>query len=349
MKQILRAALLLAGLVPALQSNAERAMFNLSFDGLFDNREYKNGMLPQTIYGMRLMPEAGIGNGRHSLYGGVSQIWEFGAADQPDAGAVLYYRYNGADWRACFGSFPRTRLQRQLPDCMLYDSLAFFNPCIQGTAVQYYGNLVQAEAYCNWFSRQTQTQREAFRIVSDGFIGKSGTILGGGWFLTLTHFAKPKENGHFIYEQFQAYPYMQLDFDRMLPEQTSLQAHIGILGSFQRLRAEDRWHTPTGLLAGLDGSWKGFQIHSTIYSGKAMMPFLNDGEAGIRFYRSDPFYNHSFYCKAGLEYVFIKDNAISFSFCWDLNFTPDTPVHNRQLVKLSYSFSGEKAFQTVRP
>lgn len=348
MKQILRTALLSFGLVITIQASAEKVSFNLSYDGLFDNREYKNDMLPQTIYGMRIMPEIGIENGSHSLVGGVSKIWEFGASDQPDANVLLYYNYRGDEWNACFGSFPRKRLQRQLPDCMLYDSIAFFEPSIQGTAVQYSKELFQFEVYCNWFSRQTETQREAFRIVSDGFIGKNGTILGGGWFFAMTHFAKPKEAGHYIYEQFQMNPYVQLDFGSLLPEETTLQTQIGFLGSFQRLRAQDSWHIPMGFLASLCGSWKSLEVHSTIYSGEALMPFLDDSEAGIRFYRSDPFYNHPFYCKAGVEYTFIKDSCVDFSFCWDLSFTPDSPVHNRQLIKMSYSFDTGKAIRKIR-
>ncbi len=341
MKQILRTAILSICLVPALKANAEKVSFNLSYDGLFDNREYKNDMLPQTIYGMRLMPEIIIGDDRHSISGGVSKLWEFGADSQPDAGVILYYNFQNKNWKSYFGSFPRKHLQRQLPDCMLYDSIAMFEPCIQGTSVQYSKGALQAEVYCNWFSRQTQTEREAFRIVSDGFIGGKGSILGGGWFVAMTHFAKPKEPGHFIYEQFQANPYVQLDFGRLLPDQASLNTRIGFLGDFQRCRADELMRTTYGLLADLNGSWNNLSAHSTVYSGGRILPFLEDSESGIRFYRADPFYNHSFYCKTGVEYTFILDCKVNFSFCWDLNFTPHTPVHNRQLIKLSYSFHHE--------
>lgn len=338
MKQILRGTLLSFGFACTMQAYAVDFSAGLDYDGLFDNREYKNDMLPQTIYGMRLMPELRVSDGSHSLTGGVSGIWEFGASSQPDPDVILYYGYNGEKWSSMFGSIPRTRLQRQLPDCMLYDSIAFFEPTVKGTVIQYSGSMLQAEFYCNWFSRQTQTQREAFRLVSDGFAGRDGAFLSGGWFIALTHFAKPKERGHYIYEQLQANPYVRLDFRNMLPDCLSLQARVGLMANIQRLRAHDYWDTPMGVLAGLEASWKSLKLHSTVYSGKPLLPYLNDSEAGMKFHRSDPFYNHTFFCRAGLEYTFITDSAVNFSFCWDVNFTPDSPVHNRQLIKLTYDF-----------
>ncbi|MCQ2084186.1 MAG: hypothetical protein MJY58_06820 [Bacteroidaceae bacterium] len=335
MKQTLRTAICLIWFTLTLQAYAGDIGLSLSYDGLFDNREYKNDMLPQTIYGMRLIPEIELVSGNSRLTGGVSGIWEFGAKSQPKPGVVLYYTHKSENWDALFGSFPRSRLQRQLPDCMLYDSIAFFESCIQGTAFQFSKGTIQAEVYCNWFSRQTQTQREAFRIVSDGFIGSEGQLFSAGWFIAMTHFAKPKEEGHFIYEQFQANPYIQLDLSSRLPDQVGLKTQIGLLADIQRLRIQDYWHVPMGLLANVDASWKDLGFHSTVYSGKALMPFLNDSEAGMVFYRSDPFYNHDFFCKAGLEYSLFKDSSVDLSFCWDFCFTPDTPIHNRQLIKLT--------------
>ena len=57
-----------------LQSNAQRLRFNLAFDGLFDNREFKGDVMPQTIYGMRLTPQIGFENGNHLITYGVSAI-----------------------------------------------------------------------------------------------------------------------------------------------------------------------------------------------------------------------------------------------------------------------------------
>ena len=43
----------------SLRGQGQEFKADLNFDGLFDNREYKGDMLPQTIYGMRVMPQVG--------------------------------------------------------------------------------------------------------------------------------------------------------------------------------------------------------------------------------------------------------------------------------------------------
>lgn len=319
--------------------HSQTVMTDLSFDGLFDNREYKEDMLPQTIYGMRLTPVIGLQKDGHTLAGGISAIWEFGADGHIPVTPVLFYNYSNEVWSTYFGFIPRNRLQRQLPDCMLYDSIAFFQPAIEGTLIQYTGGIFQTELYCNWFSRQTETRREAFRIVSDGFVGMEGAIVSAGWYAAMTHYAKPKERGHFIYEQFQANPYLLFDLTDILPGQhLEMNVNAGLLVGLQRCRADENWECPVGLLAGLDMRLKRLGFDATVYSGKSQQRFLQDSEAGLSFHRSDPFYNHGLYCRAGMEYRFIESGNADLSFRWDLNFTDGAPVHNRQLIKVSYRF-----------
>lgn len=319
----------------SVQAQAERVRLNLSYDGLFDNREFKNDMLPQTIYGMRLIPEIGIDQNGHRIMGGVSKIWEFGAYEQPDPEIVLYYNYQGETWSAYFGAIPRRCLQRQLPDAFLYDSIAFFEPTIGGTAIQYAGESFQTELYCNWFSRQSYNDREAFRIVTDG-LWKAGAVS-MGWFGAMTHFAKPKEPGHFIYEKFQFNPYIGLDLNGIAPN-TTVRLQAGALTSLVRCRKDEKWHTPTGFLGNIQAVWKWFDVKSTFFAGGKQQPFLDDPEAGLTFHRSDPFYNHTFYNRTELGVTFIADKYVEFGFRWNMHFTPDTPMHNQQMITVRYCF-----------
>ena len=215
----------------SFKGNSQELIADLNFDGLFDNREFKNDMLPQTIYGMRVMPEIGIEypaeNGSHSLMAGFSKIWEFGADDIIDPNIILYYKYNGSSWTTYFGAIPRGKLQRQLPDAFLYDSIAFFEPTIGGTLIQYHGSVFESELYCNWFSRQTLTDREAFRIVWDGYLGDG--MLGGGWFMAMTHFANTGQHNHFLYEKFQINPYLSFDLSKGMESNFRLKANAGML------------------------------------------------------------------------------------------------------------------------
>ena len=327
----------------------------INFDGLFDNREYKNDMLPQTIYGIRVMPEVGIDYNQTTIAAGFSKIFEFGADDRISPDLILYCKYHGNKWNALFGFIPRSNLQRQLPDALLYDSIAFFEPTISGTLFQRNGNYWQTEIYCNWFSRQTETQREAFRIVWDGSLfynGKGDNIAGvydiihAGWFLTMTHWAKPKEPGHFIYDQFQFNPYIGFD-SRGIIDSPDLRVigNVGLLYSMVRCRKDGDWHKPAGFLGDIQVGWKMFDIKTTVYKGGKQQPFLNDSEAGLAFHRSDPFYNHSEYMKTEFKVELVNIRNLQMGFSWNIHMTPDSPIHNQQLITFKYAIGMRKELQ----
>ena len=324
----------------SFKGNSQELIADLNFDGLFDNREFKNDMLPQTIYGMRIMPEVGIGYGAHTIMAGFSKIWEFGADDVIDPDIVLYYKYGGEKWSTSFGAIPRRNLQRQLPDAFLYDSIAFFEPVIGGTLIQYNGQFFQSELYCNWFSRQTYTRREAFRIVWDGYIGDG--MLGGGWFMAMTHFANTGQHNHFLYEKFQINPYLSFDLSKGMESNFRLKANAGMLLSMVHCRAYDFWYTPMGFLGDVQLGWKRFDIKSSVFAGGSQQPYLHDPEAGLTFHRSDPFYNHSFYNRTELGFMFISDQNVELGFRWNLHFTPGSPLHNQQLITLKYRIGLKK-------
>jgi len=312
---------------------------DLNYDGLFDNREFKGDMQPQTIYGMRLMPEIGIDAAPHRIRVGFSKIWEFGANDNIDPEIILYYRFEGPV-NYYFGAIPRNNLQRQLPDAFLYDSIAFFEPTIKGTLIQRYGDVFETELYCNWFSRQTLTDREAFRIVWDGFVGSG--MFGGGWFVAMTHFANTGQHDRALYEKFQFNPYLSFDLSKGAGSHFTVKADAGVLLSLIHCRSFDSWHNPIGFLGNLQLGWKGFDIRSTVYAGDRQMQYLDDPEAGLTFHRSDPFYNHTFYNKTELGVLLISDSRAQLGFRWNMHFTPGTPIHNQQLITLKYRIGMNK-------
>ena len=86
-----------------LVSSAQKLEWNIALDGLFDNREYKGDMLPQTIYGTCIAPEIGMSMENSLLMGGVSWINEFGASEKKEIGITLYLkqhqgRFSGTSW-----------------------------------------------------------------------------------------------------------------------------------------------------------------------------------------------------------------------------------------------------------
>lgn len=332
-------------LLLSINGKSQTLYADISFDGLFDNREYKNDMLPQTIYGMRVIPQIGIIKDQSTFMAGLSKIWEFGAEDKIDPTVILYYKYQGSKWNALFGSIPRDMLQRQLPDALLYDSIAFFEPTIGGTLFQRRGKFWQTELYCNWFSRQTETQREAFRIVWDGYatfnngdyadVGQNDFIH-AGWFVTMTHWAKPKEAGHYIYDQFQFNPYIGFDLGEIIDSDLRLILNGGLLYSMIRCRKDGDWHKPIGFLGDLQVGWKMFDVKTTFYKGGNQQPFLKDSEAGLAFHRSDPFYNDTQYMKTEFKAQLINNRNVLMGFSWNLHVSSDGQLHNQQLITVKF-------------
>ena len=162
----------------------------------------------------------------------------------------------------------------------------------------------------------------------------------------MTHFAKPKEPGHFIYEKFQLYPYLTLDLTEVVGQHFKLKANAGVLCSLVRCRKDGDWHSPTGFLGDIQIWWKGFDVKSTVFAGGSQQPFLNDPEAGLRFHRSDPFYNHSFYNKTEFGVLLVSDSRAELGFRWNLHFTPGTPIHNQQMITLKFRIGmGKKLYE----
>ena len=327
------------------ESYSQAFSASVAVDGLFDNREYKADMTPQTIYGIRIMPEVGFDYGKHRIMGGLSKIWEFGSDSIIKPDAICYYSYMGDKWSTSFGFIPRGNLQRQLPDAFLYDSIAFFEPVIGGTLIQYNGKWIQSELYCNWFSRQSDTRREAFRIIWDGYTGVGR--VGAGWFASMTHFAKPKQPGHYIYDKMQLNPYLSVDLSGLIMKDLCIKAHAGVLLDHTRCRQnESKWYNTSGFLGDVQLRWRFLDVKHTVYAANSEQAFWNDPEAGLALHRSDPFYKHSSYNRTELGLTFVADRNVEIGFRWNIHHTPSAPIHNQQLITVRYRIGYYKQAQS---
>ncbi|HZK03847.1 MAG TPA: hypothetical protein VFC94_05510 [Bacteroidaceae bacterium] len=319
-------------LIFSLFISAQKLEWNVSLYELFDNREYKGDMMPQTIYGARISPEIGISVDSTILMIGNSWISEFGTSEKKDAEITLYLKHKKNRITGIFGVFPRRDLNIQLPDVFLYDSIAFFSPNIMGTLLQYTGERFFSDLYCNWFSRQSATDREAFRIVSDGVYKNKN--ISTGWFMALTHYAGTFA-GESIYEKFMFNPYLELNLASFL-FLNDINIRGGALISNIRYRANNRWYSPMGFLGHIHGKWKCLDINSLFYAGDKQQKYLESPQAGISFHRGDPFYNHTFYNRTDITLLLAKTEYVDAVFTWSLHFTPNTDIHHQQLIKLNF-------------
>ena len=273
--------------------------------GFFDNREFKPPtQTPQTLFGTRLTPLIGVRIQEcHELMGGVSYIQEFGSKKSYKVDPSVFYKYNTESFKVSFGAFPRRSLIKELPGAILYDSLLYFNPMINGALFQYISKNGFAEAYIDWRSKQGEYDREIFTIVSNGrYIWKDLFFL--NWNVSMNHFAKPRKADSLnVVDNFMVNPNIGLDFSRRTEIFDSLQITIGPLISLNRDRGLENWHTPVGFLGQFDIQWRFLGLNQTIYAGKNQLTFFDRYCSDLHY--ADPFYRAKFYSRSDIYFKIV--------------------------------------------
>ncbi|MEG0948767.1 MAG: hypothetical protein RR212_03720 [Bacteroidales bacterium] len=292
-----------------LQANAQKFLWEVDFTGFFDNREFKAPyQTPQTFFGTRLSPEIGIQiKEEHQLMGGLSWLQEFGSHKDHKVDWTVYYRYNSDKLKASFGAFPRRLLVEEYPSALMYDSILYFNPNINGALLQYFCKAGYAEAYIDWRSQQTKVDREIFTMASSGRFALKQAFA--GWFLTVTHFAKPKnpETDMNVIDNIMFNPYIGGNFSGMTVFD-SLQLKTGFLMSLDRNRGNGAWYTPRGFLGELTLEWRFLGMHDVFYWGENQLPFYKDFGAAL--HSADPFYRARVYNRTDLYVYFLRNKYV---------------------------------------
>ncbi len=315
------------------QAAAQKFLWDITFDGFFDNREFKAPyQRPQTFFGTRLSPELGLQiKGEHQLIGGLSWIQEFGATDTGNVDWRIYYRYNGAKFKASFGSFSRKLLAEEYPVAMISDSMRYFDPNINGALFQYFLPSGHIEAYIDWQSRQTQTQREVFTIASSGRFQKNW--FGGGWFFWMNHFAKSKQGvGENLIDNMLVNPYVFFDMSAYVPLNV-LSLKTGSLISLDRNRGQDEWITPVGFLGELKAEWRFLGVHETFYAGGNQLPFYDD--FGSMLHYSDPFYRAPVYSRTDIYAYLLRNKYVTCKASFNLH-TAGGRLQTQQMLNVCF-------------
>lgn len=307
-------------------------LWDIDFFGLFDNREFKAPFqTPQTIFGARITPEVGIKfleNNQVNM--GISWKEDFGEKEYEKIKYVLYYKYDKKPFKITFGSFPRRFLTQEFPNAIIYDSLRFEEPLIQGVLLQYQRNSGYSELYIDWKGKQEIDQRERFTIASNGrFYHKNLLFL--GWNVLMNHYAKPENSeGYNVVDNFMANPYVGINFAEMTHTFDSLQLKIGALGSMNRDRGNDDWHHPIGLLAEFDIEWKGLGLHQSFYWGQNQLSFYNKYGSSLHF--ADPFYRARTYSRSDIYYRLFRKSPVDIKALFNIHVAEGRVQFQQQLV-----------------
>jgi len=300
---------------------SQRFEWLAGFDGFLDNREYYSIHIPQTMFGSRFRAEVGGSiDDVHRLRAGINYLYEFGTAiDTHKPNLTLYYEFQNHGVRLFAGAFPRRELLR-FPLALLSDTLHYYRPNIEGLYAGYSWNWGSQNAFLDWTSRQTDTIHERFMV------GTSGKFFFGDFFLSnyflMSHFAGAAINDpdHSIRDNMG----YNVDAGVDLSGKTfldSLCLSVGILGSFDRIRAEgDDWHSPVGFLGQATFLYKFAGISATYYAGE-----------GQTLLYGDPFYRLDRYGRLDLLLIPFRSGPVKMKIDMGFHFAGGQVDYSQQL------------------
>ena len=290
--------------------------------GFADNREYKSAYQnDQTMFGIRLAPEVGIGFGdHHHLRTGVNVLKEFGRGmNEHDVDYVAYYYYDKRPFSFYFGSFPRSYAVGDFPAAFFQDSLTYYEPNINGLVWRYEKPRGNASLFLSWDSRQSIAQREIFTAGSAGMLRKS--VVYGKYQYAYRHYdlRSVSWEEERIHDNGLLHAAVGADLTAKTRLDT-LYINAGYLVGHERRRTVGKWRAPQGLLVEAQADWRGVGIKNTLYAGEGLMVFYKTPYNEGNLYSGDPYYQSTLYNRTDLYIDFITSAWANARFDWSFHY-----------------------------
>lgn len=311
-----------------------RFIYNVDFSTYFDNREYKAPyQIPQTFLNFRLSPQIGVRvcdriGGVHELVAGVRYTQPLGGDwrnIQIDPTAYYHFKYQGFD--VGMGAIPYENRISPLPDWLMYDSLVYMHPNIQGALMSYRDNRGYVEFMCDWRGSQTTYRREMFRLVVDGQYHYKWLMVGG--LFGLNHkagFAEP--NYEAVMDDINLNAFVGVNLTSYTPLD-SLSLQVGYIFEWERDRATDESVLPQGMLVELYARWWFLGLKNTFYYGDNLQPFRS---RSVYLNLGDPFYQSRLYNRTDLMLYLYRSSFVNFYFSWNMHYDIYHLQHQQQLI-----------------
>ena len=319
----------------ALDNKRLRFIYDVDFLTYFDNREYKAPyQIPQTIFNFRLSPSIGLrvrdnAAGRHELVAGVRYTQRLGGNwkdVQFDPTAYYHYAYKGID--LYMGAIPYQKRLNSLPYWLLYDSISYMHPNIQGAYFSYHDHRGFINAMADWRGAQTATRREMFRVLIDGEFHYKGLVVGG--LAHLNHTAGTAENDTLpLYDDLNLGAHIGFDATQYVPLD-SLAIKVGYIYGFARDRLHRRTFQPQGFYIELYLNWWFLGLKNTFYYGDNLQPFRSD--IGPLMCQGDPFYQSRLYNRLDLFLYLYRSSFVDFYFSYNFHFDNRRIQEQQQLI-----------------
>ena len=308
--------------------------YDVDFTTYFDNREYNAPyQRSQTILNYRLSPEVGVRildrvGGRHVLSAGVSYTQRLGG-DWRDVqfDPIAYYRFDYRGFMVSMGAIPYRQRIMPLPDWLLYDSIAYYHPNIQGAHMAYRDQRGFVEFMCDWRGAQTVERREMFRLIANGQYQYKALQVGG--LAHLNHkasFARP--NHEFVMDDIHLHAFAGADLTQYTPFD-SLSIRAGYIFGFQRDREIYESFYNHGLVVELYANWWFLGLKNTFYYGDNLQP-LRPRNAFICM--GDPFYQSRIYNRTDIFAYLYRSSFVNLYFSWNLHYDGISLQHQQQMI-----------------
>ena len=318
----------------AEEAKRVRFIYNVDFATYFDNREYKAPyQMPQTLLNFRLSPDIGVrisdrAGGVHELVAGVRYTQPLGGNWRDiHIAPTAYYHFQYRGFDVGMGAIPYENRIAPLPDWVMYDSLVYMHPNIQGALMSYRDKRGYVEFLCDWRSSQTAERREMFRLVLDGRYQYKWLMTGG--LFSLNHkagFAAP--NHEAVMDDINLNAFVGVNLSSYTPLD-SLSLQVGYIFEWERDRATDESLFPQGMLVELYARWWFLGLKNTFFYGENLQPFRS---RNAYFNLGDPFYQSRLYNRTDLIVYLYRSSFVNFYFSWNMHYDTYHLQHQQQLI-----------------
>ena len=318
----------------AEEAKRVRFIYNVDFAAYFDNREYKAPyQIPQTLLNFRLSPEIGVrindrAGGAHEMVAGVRYTQPLGGNWRDiHIAPTAYYHFQYRGFDVGMGAIPYENRIAPLPDWVMYDSLVYMHPNIQGALMSYRDKRGYVEFMCDWRSNQTAERREMFRLVLDGRYQYKWLMTGG--LFSLNHkagFAAP--NHEAVMDDINLNAFVGVNLSSYTPLD-SLSLQVGYIFEWERDRATDESLFPQGMLVELYARWWFLGLKNTFFYGDNLQPFRS---RNAYLNLGDPFYQSRLYNRTDLIVYLYRSSFVNFYFSWNMHYDTYHLQHQQQLI-----------------
>lgn len=326
--------------------------YNVDFATYFDNREYDGGgyQRAQTIFATRLSPEIGFelrdgAGGRHRMMAGVHYTQPLGG-EWRDARVLptAYYRFGIKGFAVALGAIPYGLRYEVMPEWLMYDSIAYARPNIQGALLSYGSRHGFVEMMCDWRGSRSAERREMFRLVLNGRYRYKWIELGG--YGQINHKAgfDPPHEYEGVCDDIYVNPQVGADVTGYVPLD-SLALRVGYILGVQRDREKGVGEMPQGVMVELYAAWWFVGVKNTFYYGENLMPYY--GVYGADLNQGDPFYQSRLYNRTDVFVYLYRNNFVNCHFSWNFHYDAVRLQHQQQLT-VRFSLDGFRGERKLR-